>query len=118
MDKSGTFAVTSGAYRTITGWAIRSGYPDTVLAGNGMALMAGTYDLVAYFVWTSSVAPSGLQISIDGTAVASATNQQSPYTLTASGVVVPNDGAILTVAAYPGVNTTIQTTMYVTATPV
>ncbi len=41
MDKSGNFPLPANAWTTIPSWAIRSGFPDTVIVSNGIEVPAG-----------------------------------------------------------------------------
>lgn len=47
MDKSGTFVATKNSTTKVTGWVVRSGYPDTVITNNAL-VVNGDGNITAY----------------------------------------------------------------------
>lgn len=77
MDKSGTFAMVSNTTAKITGWAARSGFPNTSivsdgLVANGAASVTINWKVTLTGNWPAS---TGLQIQLrkNGTTIATTT---------------------------------------------
>ncbi|WP_027500798.1 hypothetical protein [Rhodococcus sp. UNC363MFTsu5.1] len=127
MDKSGNQSgIARSVWTLVTGWGVRAGRPDTVIASNGLQVKAGTYDidgLITYVSndrrrWVRVYQNSTLlwEVSIGGTFVTSIPITGAGLSSVACGegdlltVEVMNDGGTDAVAG--GTNT------YLTATPV
>lgn len=86
MDKSSAAqTIPENAWTRILGWVAASGYTQTVITGDGLALPAGSYDIDLRFgsTYTGLTFTRGVRIvNSVGTVIASATNAGHPVTLT------------------------------------
>lgn len=125
MEKNAsTQVLDNGAYTVITGWAVRTGYPNTVLSGNGMALNGGTYSSIAIQVRFSNSSETTLRVYRGSTLIhqGAQTGEVTNVTATLTNVSWPTNGEILTVQALRSDTTAYRTVSagantYVIATP-
>lgn len=71
ITKTGQQELPDSTWTTITGWAVRSGYPDTVIESNGIRVPAGTYTINAQTYWdrVTSLRTCGVRVTLDGTPI-------------------------------------------------
>lgn len=90
MDKSGTFSF-GASFADITGWVVRSGFPETILSGNGMSMnVDGTISVTANLTMSSG-GGYALRITKNGSAVGSEYTTNSfttpPFAVAAGDVI-------------------------------
>lgn len=68
MNKSGNYTLPStNTWHTVPTWAIRSGYPDTIIAGNGIEVPAGAEVTIAgqlTFGYSDSFSGNGMRMRV------------------------------------------------------
>ncbi|MGX6513237.1 hypothetical protein [Rhodococcus sp. SJ-2] len=67
MNKSGTQTITTNTWTPVTGWSIRSGYPDTVIVSNGVEVPDGVeVDIVGQLTYSyqDSFSGNGMRIRV------------------------------------------------------
>lgn len=71
MDKSGNQTVSTNVWTLVTGWTIRSGYPDTVITSDGLLIPSGiTVNIAAQTYRGGSHAGNQTRIKANGTVIA------------------------------------------------
>src|SRR5699024_4676300 len=71
ITKVGEQTIAEEVWETITGWTVRSGYPDTTIESDGIRVPAGTYTINAQTYWdrVSSFRTCGVRVTLDGTPI-------------------------------------------------
>lgn len=70
LDKSGTQSAPAREWVTVTGWAVRDGYPSTKIEGAGVRVPPGQYRVHVHLVWSSaSYIQAGGRLVLDGQVV-------------------------------------------------
>ncbi len=108
MDKSGAQNVNnSGTWEKLTGWVARSGFPLTVISGDGMqANASGVWDLQVQSTHDSTSSDTRVRVLRNGVALASGTFSTSGSFHTTVGGTIPGvavaAGDVFTVEVYRG----------------
>lgn len=80
MDKAGSQSIASpSAWLDVTGWVVRSGYPDSVIVDNGL-VMNGSGTVTASYTVTSSAAPNITYRIIKNGAMVGSTSTAASFT--------------------------------------
>lgn len=106
ITKSGNQSLPKKVWTTVTGWAVRSGYPRTVITNNGIQVPAGTYKITGQLRWLQPYGGQarGVRVVHNGTAVPGlelpSTNLQ---TVPVDETVTLTDG-LIQIQGYPGID--------------
>lgn len=120
LDKVGAQSTTANAWAVITGWQIRSGFPDTNHEGDGIRLLPGVYKLESKH--TRSVARQmGVRLYLGSTMVGEviASSSTTTVTCTVATIEVTEPDTLLTTRGMtPSGNSVLDgaTNTYLTAT--
>lgn len=113
--------VPGGSYTVLTPWSVRSGYPDTVLSGNGIQPRPGTYNFSFTATWING-RQMRMQILKNGTQVGFVDSGTNVTTLTCTASSITANGTdVFTFTVNPTASRDIlggSTNTYATATPV
>lgn len=85
IDKVGAQTLALSTWETVTGWTARSGYPYTVISGNGILVPAGTVVNIAAHTYRGSAhAGNQTRILANGTVIATGSGgaREAPVSLT------------------------------------
>jgi hypothetical protein len=118
VDKSGTQSLAGAVWTKVVSWTVKSGYPDTVIDTDSLALRPGTYDLDGQFTHDNPRI-SRVRLMKNASEVAMLDSVVNVSTLRVlAGRIDFTTGDVLSLEAYTTASRTILAAgTYLTATP-
>src|SRR5699024_666040 len=97
ITKVGTQQLPLKTWTKVTGWTVRSGYPDTVIESNGIRVPAGTYTISAQVTYSTPfpVYQFGVRVTLDGTPIPALNpGTTTSATVTTTATVTVGEGLV------------------------